>query len=129
MVNDSESAAFVIGNVPGKGRGLIANKPIRQGATVLRDPAIKLAENDRDYLDKTVMRTHYHFYQTEQSMEFYVCFGPGSLLNHEKSPNLTKRFEQDDLGPWLVVIAARDIQPGEELCLRYVDPGFFGLED
>jgi len=61
-------------------------------------------------------------------MEFYVCFGPGSLLNHEKSPNLTKRFEQDDLGPWLVVIAARDIQPGEELCLRYVDPELFGLD-
>ena len=129
MIDNSEAAAFVVGNVPDKGRGLIASKPIKQGTIVLRDPAIKLEEKDREYLDQTVMRTHYHFYRTEQSMEFYVVFGPGSLLNHENQPNLTKRFEQDDLGPWLVVIAARDIQPGEELCLRYVDPGFFGLDN
>jgi len=62
-------------------------------------------------------------------MEFYICFGSGSLLNHDNEPNVTKRFEHDALGPWLVVTAARDIEAGEELCLRYLDPGFFGLAE
>ena len=120
---------FIIDNVAGKGRGLIANKPIKQGEIILRDPAIEIKENDREYLNKTVMRTHYHFYKTEQTMEYYVCFGPGSLLNHDKVSNVSKCFEQDELGPWLVVSAARDIEPGEELCLTYLDPSFFGLDD
>ena len=54
IADGSEATAFVIGNVLGKGRGLIAIKPIRQGTTVLRDPAIKLDENDRDYLDNSI---------------------------------------------------------------------------
>ena len=61
---------FVIGNVAGKGRGLVADKPIQRGTTILRDAAIRLAEGDREQLNKTVMRTHYHFYKTEQAMEF-----------------------------------------------------------
>ena len=55
-----------------------------------------------------------------------MCFGPRSLLNHESESNVSKRFETDEL---VVVWAARDIEPGEELCLRYLDPTFFGLAD
>jgi hypothetical protein len=53
--NRNCSFPFIVGNVPGKGRGLIASKAIEQDSINLRDPAIKLVVGDREHINNTVI--------------------------------------------------------------------------
>jgi hypothetical protein len=121
------AAAFRLALVPGKGRGLVAVRPIARHEIVTRDLSARLAEGDWDRLDATGLKPFVYFRPVGDRIERYFCFGPGAFVNHSLDPNLEKAFEEDEIGVWIVLRAMRDIDPGEELCIRYTAPAFVGL--
>jgi len=118
---------FEITLIPGKGRGLRATRAIPADTVIIHDPATRLRPDDDQRLADTALWEFYYFRETDQGMVYYLCFGPGSLINHADRPNIAKSFEQDEIGEWIVIRALRDIAAGEELCFRYTDPAHFGI--
>ena len=77
---------------------LIKDILIEKVSINLRDLATKLETDDREHLNKTVQRTHYHYYKTGDDMGFYAVFGLGSILKHENDPMYQSGLRKMKLG-------------------------------
>jgi len=100
--------------VKGKGRGVFARKPIREGDVIERVPVIVIPVEDIKNSEGWVGLAGYCFYWAEGKVA--LALGYGSLYNHSYKPNA----RYDDVGRMTKVFSAvRDIAAGEEITVNY----------
>jgi SET domain-containing protein len=102
----TQSEAVEVRRVKGKGRGLFARRRIRQGELIGRTPVLVLPAGGGP--------GDYCFEWGEGT--WALALGYGSLYNHSYSPNaryvaVGRRTK--------VFTALRDIEPGEEITVKY----------
>jgi uncharacterized protein len=103
------------------GIGLFANEPITKGTIVWKfEPSIDILLS-REQINKFSKSTqnqfyNYAFFDTTHK-KYMLCGDDARFFNHSKNNNC------DDKLPNLT-IALKDIQPGEELTVNYLD--FYG---
>jgi SET domain-containing protein len=116
-----EPGLFELVDIKGKGRGVIARKPIAADQVIEAAPVIKMKKKDR--LTRETVLSHYPF--TWEEPPYVQAFGLGyvGLINHSDDPNC--RVEMDIEDQVLRVIAIKDIEPGTELVHNYgIEPWF-----
>jgi SET domain-containing protein len=124
-VRSSQRLPLSIVAVGGRGRGVIADEPIRKGELVERSPVLVIPPSDRRAADGTIVFTYVFMWEHDTVEEdLYkhegrsaIALGFTSLLNHSYEPNCDFIRHIDDLV--IDLVAARDIEPGEELTIDY----------
>lgn len=107
--------------IPGKGRGVIATRPIRRGKLVEASPVVRMTRRDR--LDRSTVLSHYPFEWNEPPYVQAFPLGFAGLLNHSDTPNC--RIVTDVEGEVLCTYTIRAIEAGAELTWNYgIDPWF-----
>ena len=97
--------------VKGKGRGVFALKPIKNGDVIERVPVLVLPYGEDEWESAL---SPYYFAWGRGTVA--LALGYGSLYNHSYRPNA----RYDDVGQLTKVFTAiRDIAPGEELTVNY----------
>ncbi|MEO3430130.1 SET domain-containing protein-lysine N-methyltransferase [Pelagibius sp. CAU 1746] len=124
---------FKLAMVPGKGRGLLAERPIAAGSCLERAPAVRLGAGDRALLDQTAFFAYYfaeprHF-GSRSAHDALVVFGRLTFCNHSESPNAVVHWEEDRDGLWAVLEAIADIAIGEEITLFYTNISEYSASD
>jgi len=99
--------------VKGKGRGVFARKPIKEGAVIEVVPVVLVPFADFDGGDDNpnLAKVFYHWNRTHVA----VTLGYGSLYNHSYKPNA--RYRQQYMS--MAYVALRDIAVGEEITVNY----------
>ncbi|KAJ0147366.1 SET domain-containing protein 5 [Colletotrichum tanaceti] len=154
---------FEVAEVPGKGYGLVATRPIRRGEVILRESASMLIDyaafmhvpmsqmkklqahgidllpfhhrsqwlnmsshgfqGDHLSMVDKILITNSFDVEMDDAMrddDFYAVFVNTSRMNHDCRPNIDYWFDPRTLTQRTTAI--RDIIPGEELTLSYIDP-------
>mgnify|MGYP003571215995 CR=1 FL=1 len=124
---------FRLAYVPGKGRGLLATRPIAAGSRLERAPAVRLGPKDRALLDQTAFFAYYfsdpqHF-GAPGGHDALVAFGQLTFCNHSESPNAVVHWEEDEAGLWAVLEAIADIAEGDEITLFYTNISEYSAAD
>lgn len=124
---------FRLANVAGKGRGLVADRPIAAGCRLERAPAVRLGAEDRAHLDQTAFFAYYfadpqHF-GAPGGHDALVAFGQLTFCNHAEQPNAVVHWEEDEAGLWAVLEAIVDIATGEEITLFYTNVSEYSAAD
>jgi len=124
---------FRLDLIAGKGRGLLASRPIPAGTCIERAPVVRLSVKDRALLDQTALFA-YHFADPEKfgadgGHDCFVAFGQLTFCNHSAQPNATVRWSEDDVGIWASLEALSDILPDEEITLFYTNIAEYSAAD
>ncbi|KAK7951081.1 uncharacterized protein PG986_006809 [Apiospora aurea] len=160
QLSHNSADSYEDAEIPGKGIGLMATKPIRTGQRIMaRTPAVMLDRGALDTLseDESVelliqgvealpsihrdrylnLTTHISVPSREmrisqifavnsfrtgvgdQGADFHSVFTEISRLNHDCRPNCVYYFDPETLSN--KVYAVRDIMPGEEITVSYID--------
>jgi uncharacterized protein len=114
------STSISIGHFAGKGRGVVACRPIREGETIERPPVIVIPASDVAKIRETRLKGYY-FEWGDDYRQGAIALGYGSLYNHSYSPNARYEFGDDE--ECLAFIALRDIAAGEEITINYNNLG------
>lgn len=101
------------------GRGVFAAEPIAEGEVVEVAPVIIIPAEEVPALETTSLRDHWYGWNDDGDAA--VVFGHASFYNHADEP--TCRYEAHEVLDALVVLARRDISPGEELTIDYTGGG------
>jgi SET domain-containing protein len=111
--------------IAGKGRGVVATKPIASGEVLERSPVIPIALADSECPGLTDYSLAWgeDVPGFEVGKECAVGLGYLSLYNHSEAPNVTFDHHYDDNE--ISVLARRDIAAGEELTIDYGVPLWF----
>lgn len=121
-----------LSKVSGKGRGLLAARPIPAGSCLERAPAVRLSAADRALLDRSGLFAYY-FADPETFGDgghgALIAFGQLTFCNHAAHPNATVRWEEDEIGLWARLEALRDIGEGEEITLYYTNISEYSQND
>lgn len=129
----TERVLYSIVALPGRGRGLVASEQIPRGHVIEIAPVVVLPKVDAELACKTVLND-YVFTWRDPPGSMAVSLGvgkllfdcsqaqltlnrPGSLFNHARQPNVSYTLDQERYV--IIYAAARDIEPGEELCIYY----------
>lgn len=128
-IREQKEDGLKIAYFDGKGRGVIATKPFHRGQYVVEyvGELVGVAEaREREYMyaqDPNAGCYMYYFRLQDQQ----YCIDAtresgrlGRLVNHSRNGNLSTKAVWVD-GPRLVLLAAQDISPGEELTYDYGD--------
>ncbi|HET7487443.1 MAG TPA: SET domain-containing protein [Acidimicrobiales bacterium] len=110
--------------VPGKGRGVVARRPIAAGQVVEKAPVVVIPAAQWPLVEETVFG-HYCFEWEEEHGTYALVLGRPSLFNHSYEPNMLchRRFRTRRME----FVARRDIDRGEELTINYHgEPGARG---
>ena len=123
---------FRLALVPGKGRGLVASRPIPSGALIERAPGVRLNPPDRALVDRTSLFAYTFadpqtFGQAEH--DCLIAFGALTFCNHSVQPNATVLWDSDTIGLWARLEALRDIAAGEEITLFYTNISEYSADD
>ncbi len=133
---------YSVHETPNKGRGLFADAAVSSGSTVWRHVAGQYAVFDEQSLrallsylpDSEVAYVLTHIHCMPEFPEYMIwVFDDGELINHADQPTLvthtrsgfdrtaacTKDVSLALEGNFFTLVAARDIEPGEELTLDY----------
>ena len=112
-------------NIPGKGRGVVATKPIAAGEMVERSPVLPLAaaDSERPGLSDYAFAWGEDVPGFDAGKECAIGLGYLGLYNHAKPSNV--RLERHYAENEMSVHALRDIAPGEELTYDYGVPLWF----
>jgi hypothetical protein len=107
--------------VPGKGRGVVATRPIPRGEVVESAPVVVVPAGQWPLVRQTAL-ARYCFAWDDGTGSAAVALGRASLFNHSYAPNVTAdKLLRSRL---IRFVALRDIDAGEELTLNYNgDPG------
>jgi uncharacterized protein len=110
----THSDAIEVKRVKGKGRGVFARRPIRDGELIERVPVVVFKTKDVMDGDAWTGLASYCFHWNKGTLA--LALGYGSIYNHSYRPNA----RYDDLsGQIKEFIAIRDIEPGEEITVNY----------
>lgn len=126
---------FRLAKIAGKGRGLLASRPIAAGAVIERAPAVRLPAADRALLDRTALFPYYFadpagFGQdTGDGHDGLIALGGVTFCNHSANPNAAVHWLTDDIGLWAVLEALRDIAADEEITLFYTNISEYDADD
>ncbi|HMA14400.1 MAG TPA: SET domain-containing protein-lysine N-methyltransferase [Kiloniellaceae bacterium] len=131
---------FRLAKIAGKGRGLLAARPIGAGTVIERAPAVRLSPADRAALDRTALFPYCFAdpasYRPEDGArddraghDGLLAFGALTFCNHAANPNAAVRWESDSLGLWAELTALRDIAEGQEITLFYTNIDEYADED
>jgi hypothetical protein len=117
---------FRLARIAGKGRGLLACRPIRAGTVIERAPAVRLPAADRALVDRTALFPYCFadpagFGSEAAAHDAFVAFGGLTFCNHAENPNAAVCWQADDIGLWAVLEALRDIAESEEITLHYTN--------
>lgn len=115
---------FRLAQVAGKGRGLLATRPIPAGSCIELAPAVRLGEKDRALIDQTGLFPYSFADPAGFGSGRHGCliaFGHLTFCNHSEQPNAVIRWDEDDVGSWARLEALRDIAEGEEITLFYTN--------
>src|ERR1700749_1471614 len=109
-------------NFPGKGRGVVATKPIARGEPVERSPVIPIAYDDSEKpgLSDYAFAWGEDVPGFEAGKECAIGLGYLGLYNHSKQSNV--KLERHYADNKMSIHALRDIAPGEELTIDYDIP-------
>jgi SET domain-containing protein len=113
-------SAVAIRLFPGKGRGVVAQRPFRAGETIERPPVIVIAAEEAPLIRDTKL-AHYYFEWGDDCRQAAIALGYGSLYNHSYTPNARYEFCEDE--GCLEFLALGDIEPGEEITINYNNLG------
>ena len=124
-IDSSQRVALRIAERGGRGRGVIAERPIRQGELIERSPVIVVPAEDRRAVDGSNVGNYIFMWEHgttgediySQEGRVAVVLGYASLVNHSKNPNC--RFIRYIEALALDLIALHDIAAGEELTFDY----------
>ena len=147
MGDDQKSGMCIpysVGEIPGKGRGLVAEAPIPGGTTVWRHVAGQYSVYDEQSLetllsgmpDNEAVYVLEHVHCMPEFPGYMIrVLDDGELINHSNQPTLTTHTNPGFggvraatsveevsgalLGDHFTLVAARDIEQGEELTLDY----------
>ncbi len=124
---------FRLALIAGKGRGLLASRPIPAGTCLERAPVVRLSAKDRALLDQTAFFA-YHFadpqtFDADGGHDCLIAFGQLTFCNHSAQPNATVRWSEDDVGIWASLEALREILPDEEITLFYTNISEYSSPD
>ena len=110
----TQSDAIEVKRVKGKGRGVFARRPIRQGEVIERVPVLVLPAAEVEEMIGPARLGDYCFEWGRGTVA--LALGYGSLYNHSYRPNA----RYDDVGRRTKVFTAlRDIAAGEEITVNY----------
>lgn len=107
---------FRIGNGP-KDRGLFANCTIQPRTITHVAPRIRVTKNEYDNYMKYTILEHYLFNDKSNGHKL-LALGYGSLLNHNKNPNIDYRIDSNNLCK-IYSSGYNVINKDEELCISY----------
>jgi uncharacterized protein len=111
---------LAIQHFPGKGRGVVAERPFRAGEMIERSPVIVIPRNEVALIRDTRL-AHYHYEWGDDCREAAIALGYGSLYNHSYTPNARYEFRESE--ECLEFFALRDIAAGEEITINYNNLG------
>jgi SET domain-containing protein len=114
--------------IDGKGRGLIATRQIQLGEIVIKDFCVEIPESAWATLENSTIWKYVYINNVNNEIRRFLSFGFSAFVNHSNLPNLQKSFDYDSLGVWVVLRALSQIGPGDELCIQYANPSYFGLD-
>jgi len=126
---------FRLAKIAGKGRGLLAARPIGAGTLIERAPAVRLSAADRAVLDRTALFPYYFADPAAYGQngggphDALIAFGALTFCNHAANPNAAVLWKSDPLGLWAELTALRDIAEGQEITLFYTNIGEYADED
>ena len=106
---------------PIKGRCVHSSGDIVEGDLIEVSPVIVFPEQDLNKIHNTHLHDYY-FLWGEKRDQGAIALGYGSLYNHSESPNAS--FEIDLSGEEIRFYCIKDISPGEEITISYVDSDF-----
>jgi len=111
---------IAIQHFPGKGRGVVAERPLRKGELIERAPVIVIPRDEAPLIRDTRL-AHYYYEWGDDDRAAAIALGYGSLYNHSYAPNA--RFEFHEPEECLEFFALRNIQSGEEITINYNNLG------
>jgi hypothetical protein len=114
-------AALRVADFAGKGRGLVAGGPLREGELLEAAPVLPLRREELDPQRRGIFS--YPFDWPDPPYAEAIALGMISLLNHSEQPNAD--FEIDIPNRVIRLFAARDIETGEEVTIDYGIPLWF----
>lgn len=103
----------VIGQSPGRGRGIFATQDIAPGTLIEACPVIVLPAKDLQHLEHTELFNYYFRWEEGAA----ICLGNGSLYNHSYDPNA--RYDKEIESQEIHFVAIRPIEAGEEITVNY----------
>ena len=122
----------------GKGRGVFCLENVKEGDTLEVAPVVIFPAKESPILTKT-LAVNYVFAASafdgkflkavgieQPENTFCLPLGITSICNHLIEPNAIFKFEIENLSPFAILLAKRDIQKGEEITVSY-GPGWFGV--
>jgi SET domain-containing protein len=124
-VRSTDRVALRIATMGQRGRGVLADAAIAEGALVERSPVLIIPDADRRGADDTIVFTYVFMWEhgtVEEDLYKHegraaIALGFTSLLNHSYTPNCEFIRHIDDLA--IDLVALRAIDPGEELTIDY----------
>lgn len=102
-----------------RGRGVFTAQEIPAGSPIESCPAIVLSADDTERIHQTHLHDYYFLWGTEG--QSCIALGFGSIYNHASEPNAD--YEMDLENDTIDITAIRDIAPGEEITLNYMEGG------
>ena len=114
-------AGIRVAEIPNRGRGVVAIEPIRHGELIEASPVVRLLPDATP--PKTSPLYDYCFAWDEPPFVEAIAFGVPSLVNHSAAPNATIDCDLDTQS--IRLLAARDIEAGEEITFDYGVPLWF----
>lgn len=119
-----ETDGLIVREIPGKGRGAFAARRYAVGDVIEEAPVIVLPDPQWQELEKTELKNYYFNWSDTASA---LVMGAGELYNYSVTPNA--KTVRDVSGGKMQYVAVREIQPGEEITIRYqCEPWFKVVE-
>jgi len=114
------SSPIAVEHFPGKGRGVVAQRPFEPGQTIERCPVLVIPADEVPLVRQTRLGSYY-FEWGDDCRQGAIALGYGSLYNHSYTPNARYEFREDEA--CLEFVATRTIAPGEEITINYNNLG------
>jgi hypothetical protein len=108
--------------IPGKGRGVIAERDFAAGEVVEVAPVVLVPDADAAGVHGTIVARYW--YEWDEG-DYALVMGYGSLYNHSFDPNA--EYVRDFEGLTMSYVALRPIRAGEEVTINY--NGVRGCDD
>jgi len=120
MLTTQLPGLFIIENLI-KGRCVHTSTEINEGDLIEICPVIVFSKEDLEKIHSTHLHDYY-FLWGENRDQGAIALGFGSLYNHSDRPNAV--FEIDVLDDEIRFYCIKEIGPGEEITISYVDSDF-----